>query len=303
MAQSYVDAPALGEILKEAIKNVMVTKNFDHIADAVAVKVEGRFTSDEVNNIKNNLKPSLYGISKQIHMDLESLIPWTDNNIRIKLSTLALTSADVFKFYITGGYIASSINGTDANDVDIYFETENVIKFWHWLFNEYFPSNKKPKNWNDFVVTKLDNKEEYNDVRKQLKDEEFGNTVFVTSNAITIEHKMWSKKCQFIIGWHGTPKAITEKTFDMAHCMAYYSYKPYAPAAESVLTISPFIYRAAKNKMMYFNRPTTPGRLKKYYDRGYNFGESWYYKQYDIHPSDSTQTKEEVIERAMRVLS
>lgn len=299
--QSYIDAPTLGEILQKAIKDVMSTANVNQ--DAVAVNADGNFTPLEVTDIKNGLKPHLYNISKQIHMDMESLIPWNDKNVRDTLNNLSITSADVFKFYITGGYIAARINGTNPSDIDIYFETENAIKFWYWLFNEHFPGNKKPKNWNDFVITKLDNKEEYDDVKKQMKDDEFGNTVFVTSNAITIEHKMWPKKCQFIIGWNGTPKTITEKTFDMAHCMAYFSYKPHSSADKSVLTISPFIYRAAKNKMMYFNRPTTPGRVKKYYDRGYNFGESWRYKQYIIHPSDSTQTKEEIIAKAMRVLS
>lgn len=296
MAQGYVDASTLGGILKEAIKNAMVAEIKN---DSGSVNTEGSFTADEVVHIKEILKPALYGISHQIHMDLQNLIPWSDREVKTKLNELQLTSADVFNFYIAGGYIASKINDTDSNDIDIYFYNEAVIKFWHWLFNDYFPINKKPKNWNDFVITKIKENQEYSEVKKQLENQDFGNTVFVSPNAISIEHKFWPKKCQFIIGWYGNPKIITEKTFDLAHCMAYYMYKPHTMAGESVLTISPFIYRAAKYKMMYFNRPTNPNRLKKYYDRGYNFGETWIYEKYKIYPSDSITMKNAVIQEAI----
>lgn len=148
-------------------------------------------------------------------------------------------SKDFDNVFLSGGAIASLLQGEEINDLDLYFTdlvTQN--KFVDMLKSSY----------NMEYIKDVD--EKYSEV--------FGvNGKMITSHAITMKSKH-----SFITMCYGSPEEV-KKTFDFKHCMPHYSI------AENKLYISPLQYWCIVNKMLYINTTPKAWRIQKFIDRGY----------------------------------
>lgn len=145
--------------------------------------------------------------------------------------------------YVTGGAIASYLQGVVPNDIDVYCrDTESAKKI-----KKYFETTG-----NDFVA-------EINEKYREATD----SGKLITENAITLKNNL-----QFIVGHTGEPHVL-RKTFDFTHCLPYYN------PIDDKLYISYSQYRACIDKKLVVNNPNfvTPKRKKKFLERGYTIGD------------------------------
>jgi hypothetical protein len=179
------------------------------------------FTSAEITHIvdvKRIVELYLNGI-RDSNWASEYILPWD-------------------KMYLSGGAIASIIQGETPKDFDFYFLDE-------------FSMRK--------METHLLYKNEYiKDVDEKYRDAVGKDGKMITEKAITMKNG-----ASFIIMQWGEP-ADVKSSFDYVHCTAHYSL------LESKLFISPKQYRACKNKLLIANSATSShARANKFIKRGY----------------------------------
>ncbi len=145
----------------------------------------------------------------------------------------------VGKMFLTGGAIASSLQGLHPNDYDIYFKDESTLGTiqGHYLLET------------DKVADVNENYQEY--VGKDGK--------LITAHATTMFNKI-----QFITNISGSPEKIRDN-FDYMHC------KPYLDFDTGKLYISKQQYDACVQKRLLVNNPEviTIRRRDKFIQRGY----------------------------------
>jgi hypothetical protein len=152
--------------------------------------------------------------------------PWFDSNL------------PWHKVFLTGGAVASLLQGTQPKDWDFYFEDFDTM----YQFKNHLESYK------DSIA----------DVDPRYGS--FGtNGKMVTANAITMNNDY-----SFITMVSGEPEQI-KKTFDYVHC------KPHYHLRDGNLYISRQQFDAAVNKKLIVNNPNAikPYRTEKFLQRGY----------------------------------
>lgn len=152
--------------------------------------------------------------------------------------------------FISGGCIASLLQGEKVNDYDLYFKTETVM--------------------NDIrmIYTKTSLKDQIEDVSENYREALGTDGKLITENAITLKNGV-----QLITKHFGHPDKL-RKTFDYVHCMPYYDF------AEDKLYISRVQYDAIINKKLIWNMSETDNgfpdivgnfRELKFKKRGYTW--------------------------------
>jgi len=184
------------------------------------------FTADQEEHI-SSIKPILR--DKILLMQYEK---WYDHNFVDDFT-------DLDNIFLSGGAIASLLQGEEINDLDLYFTD---------LFTQNRFVDMLKSSYNMEYIKDVD--EKYSEV--------FGvNGKMITSQAITMKSKH-----SFITMCYGSPEEV-KKTFDFKHCMPHYSI------AENKLYISPLQYWCIVYKMLYINTTPKAWRIQKFIDRGY----------------------------------
>lgn len=152
--------------------------------------------------------------------------PWFDSNLPWE------------KVYLTGGAIASLLQGTQPKDWDFYFVDDDTMhKFEkHLLAYQESIADVDPRYGNYGVNGKM-----------------------ITGNAITMNNGF-----SFIIKVFGEPNEV-KRSFDYIHCKPHYHLK------DGNLYISRKQYDCAVRKELVVNNPSAvkPYRLHKFLERGY----------------------------------
>ena len=166
-------------------------------------------------------------------------------------------SVEVFEdtvknIFVSGGCIASLIQGEKVNDYDLYFKNEDVM------------------NDIKMIYTKTSLKEQVEDVSENYREVLGQDGKLITENAITLKNGV-----QLIMRHFGSPEEV-RKTFDYVHCMPYYDF------AEDKLYISRIQYDAIiwkklvvnqqmSSNLAHFQKLTAFSRVDKFKKRGYRW--------------------------------
>ena len=146
-------------------------------------------------------------------------------------------------FYITGGAIASLLNGEAPKDFDVYCRNQTVGEAAHALLITQYQDNIKDvdEKYREVGCWKIPGK-------------------MVTEKSITMKNNM-----SFIVMNYGPPDQI-KASFDFLHCTPHYDI------AEDKLYISRDQYDSIKSKTLLVNNPdrVTPWRMEKFMKRGWN---------------------------------
>lgn len=139
--------------------------------------------------------------------------------------------------FISGGSIASLLQGEEPKDYDIYSKVSLKGNFEGKLFEHFFDSIA---DFSDVLYTSHDPNG--------------------TANAITMKNRT-----QYILLHSGNPSSI-KATFDFLHCTAHFSFE------DDKLYISRAQYDACVNKKLVVNNQSavTRKRVEKFAARGYD---------------------------------
>jgi hypothetical protein len=151
-----------------------------------------------------------------------------------------LMFAPMDKMFVTGGAIASLLQGEDPNDYDVYFNDYNsMLTFSQTLQHHHRASIA--------------------DVTEKYREFLGKDGKMITQNAITMDNKI-----SFITCYCGEPKDV-RKTFDYTHCLPYYEI------GENKLYISRLQYDACVSKVLDVNNASSVKsyRERKFLERGY----------------------------------
>lgn len=148
------------------------------------------------------------------------------------------------KAYVSGGAIASLVQGDDPKDYDVYFREEPRSD----------PLNNTLRN----VLLEV-YKDEIADVKEEYRNVMGTDGKMITENAITMKDGI-----SFIFRSYAEP-ADMKKTFDYLHCTPHYDI------ATKKLYISPTAYWACVARLLMVNNPDTvvEWRTNKFLRRGY----------------------------------
>ena len=165
------------------------------------------------------------------------------SNIRSKVGYLKklIPAIHYDDMFLTGGAIASIIQGKFPNDWDVYFTNADTQKAVIDLFIA---------NHQDEIV---DVQEKYREFPGQNK--------LITENAVTLKNDI-----QFIIKHNGTPSEV-RMTFDFVHCTPYYHF------GKDLLFISREQFDLCRDKKLKINniKSVTTWRQSKFEQRGYTW--------------------------------
>jgi hypothetical protein len=164
--------------------------------------------------------------------------------IRLKMVYLKEKIPYYDDMFLSGGAIASLIQGGEVNDWDVYFMNPIAQKVVIDLFiTDYLLSD-------DIAVVD----EKYREMTK-------GDGKCITENAMTLKNDI-----QLITKHNGTPDEIRE-TFDFVHCKPYYHF------GKDQLFISKEQYDLCYNKKLKVNNQKylTTWRQSKFEQRGYTW--------------------------------
>lgn len=158
----------------------------------------------------------------------------------------------VLSYFVSGGCIASILQGEEPKDIDIYFVSQFVAD----------PIIKLYTTDPSYMGEVADIDEKYRDVPNTPYMLSQGK--MVTENAVTLKNGL-----QLITKHYGTPDEIRQ-TFDFVHCMPYYD------ARNDKLYISREQYNCCVNKCLVINNSAnlTTWREDKFIKRGYYYGNS-----------------------------
>ena len=178
-------------------------------------------------------------------LDMATIIV-AKTNIRSKMVYLKekIPSAHYDDMFLSGGAIASLIQGLIPMDWDVYFTNPLTQKVVIDLFTtDYLLSD-------DIAVVD----EKYREMTK-------GDGKCITENAMTLKNDI-----QLITKHNGTPDEI-RKTFDFVHCKPYYHF------GQDQLFISKEQYDLCYNKKLKVNnqKNVTTWRQSKFEQRGYTW--------------------------------
>ena len=173
----------------------------------------------EIADVKNFIKKRV--ANTIVNKRYSDAIPWDD-------------------VYLTGGAIASLLQGEAPKDWDFYFKHRDAM--------------------NTFLL-RLDNiKDEVADVSPKYTEFVGQNGKMITANSVTMNDKN-----SFITGLCGDEKYVKSQ-FDFLHCTPHYDIK------EQILYISYNQYNACINKKLIVNNPkmVKQQRIIKFKERGYH---------------------------------
>lgn len=180
------------------------------------------FTNDQRNHIlvvKSKIDSIIVELTKE---------PWAMNNVTLPWSDM----------YISGGMIASLLQGEDYKDIDLYCETEIALT-----------------DVKNYLLTQRDHikscDESYDNFMPEGK--------MITESAITMKGNY-----QFVTMFFGRPEQV-KKYFDYVHCTPHYSLRT------GRLYISEQQYDCIINKRLVINNPDAikTFRNEKFLSRGY----------------------------------
>jgi hypothetical protein len=145
------------------------------------------------------------------------------------------------KINLSGGVIASLLQGETPKDWDFYFEDQMSCE-----------------NFEYFILNDV-RKDEVADVNEKYSDFIGKDGKMITANSITMKDGN-----SFITKYYGDINHV-KKHFDFLHCTPHYSLK------EEKLYISPRQYDACVNKKLIVNNPKVikKHRVIKFKERGY----------------------------------
>ena len=175
------------------------------------------------------------------------LINTVKDNIKFKLTEFNMTVMKRGKhltqsYFVSGGCIASLLQGTTPNDWDIYFYSKELAEPIIDLFTN------DPSYKNEVAVFE----EKYRDVTDNA------GKPLITENAITLKNGL-----QLITKHYGTPDEV-RSTFDFVHC------KPYYDTLNDKLYISREQFDCCKNKFLKMTKSdVAQHRIDKFQRRGY----------------------------------
>jgi hypothetical protein len=143
--------------------------------------------------------------------------------------------------YLTGGAVASLLQGETPKDWDIYFRTEEAQKEVISTFVNSFSDE----------IAVYD--EKYRDIVTSEK--------VITENATSLKNGI-----QFITKYNGSPDVVRE-SFDFVHCKPYFDFRT------NQLFISKEQYNLCLNKKLKINnmKSVTAWRQEKFEKRGYTW--------------------------------
>ena len=183
-------------------------------------------------------------ITKIFTDDQELQILALKSNIRSKMGYLKKFIPAVYydDMFLSGGAIASIIQGKFPNDWDVYFTNAETQKAVIDLFMADHPV--------EIAVVFEKYREVYDHDGK-----------LITENAMTLKNDI-----QFIIKHSGTPEEV-RKTFDFVHCLPYYHF------GKDLLFISKEQYDLCHDKKLKINnmKSVTTWRQSKFEQRGYTW--------------------------------
>lgn len=192
-----------------------------------------------------------------IEMSPKDFLPEEKNNIinakgflKLKLLNFKLTVEKLgvkykHSYFVSGGCVASWLQGESPKDVDVYFIDEDLAKRVIELYTN------DPSYMNEVAV--------FNEKYREIKGHPGG--MCITENAVSLKDGI-----QLIIKHYGEPKEL-RKTFDFVHCMPYYDSR------DDRLYISREQYNCCVNKTLVINNTSalTTWREDKFKKRGYNY--------------------------------
>lgn len=151
----------------------------------------------------------------------------------------------VLSYFVSGGCIASLLQGEEPKDIDIYFLSQFVADPIIKLYTT------DPSYMNEVAVWE----EKYRDVATNTG-------MMITENAVTLKNGL-----QLITKHYGTPESI-RKTFDFVHCLPYYD------SVKEKLYISREQYNCCVNKCLLIHNKDnySLARELKFLKRGYGYG-------------------------------
>lgn len=167
-----------------------------------------------------------------------------DDYLNLKIAPFSTSHNNFFAgiqktdLFLSGGAIASLLQGEDPKDYDIYSRISLTGEFREKLLSAH----------NDDIA----------DVDEKYASLEMNGKV-VTSRAISMKSRV-----QYILMHSGTPAQV-KATFDFVHCTPHFSF------IDNKLYISKKQYDACVNKKLIVNNPdaVTDKRIQKFKDRGY----------------------------------
>lgn len=141
--------------------------------------------------------------------------------------------------FLTGGAIASLLQGGEVNDWDLYFRDEQSMTSFVTYLDKY--------------------REDIADVKDVYRDTLSVSGKMITEKAITMKDKT-----SFIVMTYGAPSFV-KSTFDFLHTTAHYDI------ALNKLYISELVFDACVNKKLVSNNgeEIKQYRLEKFINRGY----------------------------------
>jgi hypothetical protein len=165
--------------------------------------------------------------------------------IRLKMEYLKkiIPAIHYDDMFLSGGAIASLIQGVEPKDWDVYFTNTTA----------------------QHIVTGIFNMNEYSDevavIDEKYRQVTSSNDKCITENAMTLKNNI-----QLITKHNGTPDEIRE-TFDFVHCKPYYHF------GHDRLFISKEQYDLCYNKKLKINnmKSLTTWRQSKFEQRGYTW--------------------------------
>jgi hypothetical protein len=168
--------------------------------------------------------------------------------IKVKFNDFNLTIGKLGKtfpkaYFVSGGCIASLLQGGVPNDWDVWFYGEEFAQRVKKLYTE------DPSYQNEVATME----EKYRDV---IADDK---RLLVTENATTLKNGI-----QIITKYYGSPEEV-RKTFDYVHCLPYYD------AMQDKLYISRDQYDCCNAKILKVNNLDNlkEYRRQKFLNRGY----------------------------------
>lgn len=167
-------------------------------------------------------------VKEMIKIETESFL-----NQLSEFYSIGVFEDTVKSIFISGGCIASLLQGEKVNDYDLYFKNEDVMKDIKMIY------------------TKTSLKEQVQDVSENYREVFGEDGKLITENAITLKNGV-----QLITKHFGHPDKL-RKTFDYVHCMPYYDFE------EDKLYISRVQYDAIINKKLIWNMTETDGAFPK----------------------------------------
>lgn len=166
------------------------------------------------------------------------------SNIQAKVGYLKKLIPAIYydDMFLSGGAIASIIQGQHPNDWDVYFANAEAQKAVIDLFI-------------------ADQPDEIAVIDEKYRELSGSDGKMITENAMTLKNKI-----QFIIKHNGTPDEVRE-TFDFVHCKPYYHF------GKDQLFISREQFDLCRDKKLKINnmKAQTIWRQSKFEKRGYTW--------------------------------